>query len=402
MASIFLSSLLSLWLPTTVNAQSSLPRCPKEQNKVFDQCFGTRSYKDGSSYTGEFRKNVISGTGIFTMPDGGKYEGNWRDGELYGQGKYTSPNGSSYVGEWRNGNAGGKGTLKAANGMAYEGEFRNGKPHGSGTSTYPDGGRYSGDFLDGEKSGFGVYIYPDGSRYAGDYKNDLINGKGTFTWSDGRIYSGDHKDGKRNGLGNFTFTDGAEYVGEFRNDLPDGIGTLKDASGGKYVGEFRVGKRHGKGTYFGRDGSVLSAGIWDNGNFIRSATVDTNIGVKLIKEGGTYKVPVRINGILELHFTVDSGAADVTIPADVVLTLMRTGTITEADFVGEQTYVLADGSKTKSKTFRIRNLSVGDQIVNNVIGSIADINGGLLLGQTFLSRFKRVSFDYGKEILILE
>src|SRR5690242_10937685 len=43
--------------------------------------------------------------------------------------------------------------------------------------------------------------------------------------------------------------------------------------------------------------------------------------------GGVYTVPVRINDALTLDFTVDSGASDVSIPADVFLTLARTGTI---------------------------------------------------------------------------
>ena len=93
---------------------------------------------------------------------------------------------------------------------------------------------------------------------------------------------------------------------------------------------------------------------------------------------------------------MDSGAADVSIPADVVGTLIRTGTLTETDFVGEQTYRLADGSRIKSKTFRIRQLKVGDRVMENVLGSVADVKGSLLLGQSFLSRFKKVSFDYGR------
>ena len=99
---------------------------------------------------------------------------------------------------------------------------------------------------------------------------------------------------------------------------------------------------------------------------------------------------------------VDSGAADVSMPADVVLTLIRTGTLTENDFVGEQTYQLADGSKVKSKTFRIRQLKVGDRVVENVLGSVADVQGSLLLGQSFLSRFESVKFDYARGVLVLE
>ena len=109
--------------------------------------------------------------------------------------------------------------------------------------------------------------------------------------------------------------------------------------------------------------------------------------VRMRMEGGTYVVPVLINDAITLDFIVDSGAADVSIPADVVLTLMRTKTIEETDFLGEQTYVLADGSKVPSQTFVIRSLKVGNKVLENVHGSVASVHGSLLLGQTFLSRF---------------
>ena len=118
-------------------------------------------------------------------------------------------------------------------------------------------------------------------------------------------------------------------------------------------------------------------------------------------EGGTYVIPVLINGAITLDFVVDSGAADVSIPADVVMTLMRTGTLKETDFLGEKTYVLADGSKVPSQTFRIRSLKVGNKVLENVNGSVASVQGSLLLGQAFLSRFKSWSVDNTKHALVL-
>jgi hypothetical protein len=64
----------------------------------------------------------------------------------------------------------------------------------------------------------------------------------------------------------------------------------------------------------------------------------------MVESGGIYHVPVVINDTLKLDFIVDSGASDVSIPADVALTLMRTGTIKESDFIGTEKYGLADGS----------------------------------------------------------
>jgi clan AA aspartic protease (TIGR02281 family) len=124
--------------------------------------------------------------------------------------------------------------------------------------------------------------------------------------------------------------------------------------------------------------------------------------VPLKKDRGTFVVPVQINGAITLNFTIDSGAAEVTLPSDVFSTLTRTGTISDADVIGEQTYVLANGSKEKSVTFTIRSLKVGDKVVENVRGSVAPAQGGLLLGQSFLERFKSWSFDNTKHQLVLE
>ena len=124
--------------------------------------------------------------------------------------------------------------------------------------------------------------------------------------------------------------------------------------------------------------------------------------VPMHSEGGIYVVPVLVNDAITLNFVVDSGAADVSIPADVVMTLMRTGTLKESDFLGQKTYVLADGSKVPSQTFRIRSLKVGNKILENVNGSVASLEGSLLLGQSFLGRFKSWSVDNNKHALIFE
>jgi hypothetical protein len=118
-------------------------------------------------------------------------------------------------------------------------------------------------------------------------------------------------------------------------------------------------------------------------------------------EGGAFTVPVSINGAITLQFTIDSGAADVSIPVDVVLTLMRTGTIGHGDFLGNRTYMLADGSTAPSPTFRIRTLKVGDREVHDVVASIAPVKGSLLLGQSFLKHFGSWSIDNQRGVLVL-
>lgn len=126
-----------------------------------------------------------------------------------------------------------------------------------------------------------------------------------------------------------------------------------------------------------------------------------SLEIALERDGGTLVVPISINDAITLKFVVDSGASDVNIPADVVRTLMRAGTIDEADFLGRKTYRLADGSTVPSETFRIRVLKVGDLEIDNVTASIGDVNGTLLLGQSFLRRFRSWSIDNQRQVLVL-
>lgn len=124
--------------------------------------------------------------------------------------------------------------------------------------------------------------------------------------------------------------------------------------------------------------------------------------VQMVQRNGVYVVPVLINNAITLDFVLDTGAADVSVPEDVVTTLMRTGTITKSDIIGARTYTLADGSTTSSATFRIRSLKLGDTVLENVTGSIADAKGTMLLGLSFLDRFKSVTIDNTKHTLALE
>jgi clan AA aspartic protease (TIGR02281 family) len=129
-------------------------------------------------------------------------------------------------------------------------------------------------------------------------------------------------------------------------------------------------------------------------------SVRTEVPVQ--QDGGTYAVPVMINGVLSLNFTIDSGASDVVIPADVAGTLVRSGTLTRDDLIGSKTFVLANGEEVPSAEFRLHTLKVGTLILHDVVASVGDAKGSLLLGQTFLSRLATWSFDNARQALVLK
>jgi clan AA aspartic protease (TIGR02281 family) len=123
--------------------------------------------------------------------------------------------------------------------------------------------------------------------------------------------------------------------------------------------------------------------------------------IALKQEGGTFVVPVLINDKITLNFTIDSGAADVSIPADVFSTLTRAGTVVQSDFVDLQRYRLADGSIQVSQRFRLRSLRVGNLELRNVLASVSPPQGSLLLGQSFLARLNAWSIDNQRQMLLI-
>jgi clan AA aspartic protease (TIGR02281 family) len=123
--------------------------------------------------------------------------------------------------------------------------------------------------------------------------------------------------------------------------------------------------------------------------------------IPLVHEHGTLQVPAIINGKISLNFTIDSGATDVCIPANVLFSLTREGNVSPQDFLDKRAYELADGSTEFSRRFRIRSLRVGHLELRDVIALVVPSSGSPLLGQSFLSRLKSWSIDNERQVLLI-
>lgn len=122
--------------------------------------------------------------------------------------------------------------------------------------------------------------------------------------------------------------------------------------------------------------------------------------VRMTKDGGVYHLPVRINDVIELKFIVDTGASDVSIPADVAMTLIRAEAITDSDFRGKGAYQMADGSISQNEKINLRSLKIGSQIIYNIEASVASAKGMLLLGQSALSKIEPWRIDTRQGLFI--
>jgi clan AA aspartic protease (TIGR02281 family) len=119
------------------------------------------------------------------------------------------------------------------------------------------------------------------------------------------------------------------------------------------------------------------------------------IDVAMTRKDGNLWVPAKINNVVTIDFVIDSGASDITLPRDVYSTLIRSGTLTKANYIGTTQFGIGDGSEVKGGVkFKLASLQVGDQVLKDVVASVMPSDSATpLLGLSFLSRFQSWSID---------
>jgi clan AA aspartic protease (TIGR02281 family) len=119
------------------------------------------------------------------------------------------------------------------------------------------------------------------------------------------------------------------------------------------------------------------------------------IDVVMKRKDGNLWVPAQINKVVTIDFVIDSGASDITLPRDVYSTLIRSGTLTKANYIGTTQFGIGDGSEVKGGVkFKLASLQVGNQVLTDVVASVMPSDAATpLLGLSFLSRFQSWSID---------
>ncbi len=109
-------------------------------------------------------------------------------GKMHGKGTCYFADGSTYTGQWARNLIQGKGTTVWASGNKYVGEYSNGRRNGTGTSYFKDGHKYEGRFKDDMRHGKGKVTTSNGDVYEGNYVNGKIDGVVTSTENNGDKY----------------------------------------------------------------------------------------------------------------------------------------------------------------------------------------------------------------------
>lgn len=117
---------------------------------------------------------------------------------------------------------------------------------------------------------------------------------------------------------------------------------------------------------------------------------------------GVYHIPCKINGT-EMEFIFDTGASDITMSLTEALFLYKQGKLKDDDFIGTQQYQIADGSIHEGAIVRLQTVQIGNRTLYNIQASIVDnLAAPLLLGQSALSEFGKVSVDYNRNEITFE
>jgi aspartyl protease family protein len=124
--------------------------------------------------------------------------------------------------------------------------------------------------------------------------------------------------------------------------------------------------------------------------------------VKMIKQNGVYEIPVDINGV-PMHFIFDTGAGMISISATEAIFLYKQGKLSSDDILGKENYMDANGNISEGTIIILREVKIGNKVLTNVRASVVNnLDAPLLVGQSALEKFGKVSIDYNRNEITFE
>lgn len=124
--------------------------------------------------------------------------------------------------------------------------------------------------------------------------------------------------------------------------------------------------------------------------------------VRMENEDGVTFIWIEINGI-RLRFIFDTGASNICISPAEATVLYRQGTLLKEDILDVKYFQDATGKVSAGTRIRLRTVKIGERILNNIEAIVIDNNEApLLLGQSALEKFGKISIDNKNGVIIFE
>jgi aspartyl protease family protein len=117
---------------------------------------------------------------------------------------------------------------------------------------------------------------------------------------------------------------------------------------------------------------------------------------------GVYYIPMKVNGI-DMEFIFDTGASTISISLTEVQSMRRKGKLNDSDILGASYFSDATGTISEGTRLNLKEVEIGNHVLYDVEASVVhNLKAPLLLGQSALNRFGRITIDYENKSLILE
>lgn len=124
--------------------------------------------------------------------------------------------------------------------------------------------------------------------------------------------------------------------------------------------------------------------------------------VSMRLQNGVYYIPIKINGIA-MEFIFDTGASIISISVTEAMFLAKQGLLSDEDFLGSTFFSDATGTISEGTRINLQSVQIGNKTLSNVEASVVhNLEAPLLLGQSALRRFGKVTIDYQRGELLLE
>lgn len=111
------------------------------------------------------------------------------------------------------------------------------------------------------------------------------------------------------------------------------------------------------------------------------------ISVPIKQQGNIHTVEINIGGV-NYTYIIDSGASEMLISKSTETRLLDLGVLRNSDYLPSKTFRLADGTEKIYRRVKLSSARIMDLRVEDIVVAITDDNKPLLLGKSFLDKFK--------------
>ena len=106
---------------------------------------------------------------------------------------------------------------------------------------------------------------------------------------------------------------------------------------------------------------------------------------------------------IRLKFIFDTGASNICISSAEATVLYRQGTLQKEDILDIQYFQDATGKVSAGTEINLKTVKIGDRVLHNIEATVIDDNEApLLLGQSALEKFGKISIDNKNNQIIFE